>query len=87
MFKIKRIENKIVNIDDIQANTRLHDGPVFKVTHPNSDPIKRSVMYWGALEWNNLEADIRNIDDIIKFKRIRKSWMLSTFPVILCKTM
>ena len=36
-------------------------------------------MYAGALEWNNLEADIRNIEDIDKFKRNQKVWMLNSF--------
>ena len=36
-------------------------------------------MYAGAIEWNNLDADIRNIDDIVKFKRIQKALMLNTF--------
>ena len=78
MFKIKGIEKKLNN-SEIQINTRLHDGPVFNVTHPNSEPIKRSVMYAGALEWNNLDADVRNIRDILSFKRKQKSWMLKTF--------
>ena len=60
-------------------NTRLHVGPVFKVVHPNSEPIKRSVKYAGAVDWNNLDADVRNIDDITRFKRVQKSWMLKSF--------
>ena len=78
MFKNK---NDVVNmvINDLNINTRLHDGPVFKVTHPNSEPLKRSVMYAGAIEWNNLDADIKNIKDFNAFKRIQKSWMLKTF--------
>ena len=36
-------------------------------------------MYAGANEWNNLDADIRNIEDPVKSKRIKKSWMLNTF--------
>ena len=36
-------------------------------------------MYAGALEWNNLDSELRNIDDIVKFKRFQKSWMLKTF--------
>ena len=79
MFKLKNINDNMVDNSNSNMNTRLHDGPVFKVTHPNSEPIKRSVMYAGALEWNNLDSDIRNIDDIVKFKRIQKSWMLKTF--------
>ena len=79
MYKIKNEKNNLVNNDDSNINTRLHDGPVFKVTHPNSEPIKRSIMYAGALEWNSLDADIRNIEDIDKFKRNQKVWMLNTF--------
>ena len=79
MFKLKNDENNMVNTNNMNINTRLHDGPVFKVTHPNSEPIKRSVMYTGALEWNSLDPEIRNIDDLVKFKRSQKSWMLNTF--------
>ena len=65
--------------EEVNVNTRLHDGPVFKISHPNSEPIKRSVMYAGALEWNNLDADIRNIDNIVSFKRSQKIWMLNSY--------
>ena len=79
MFKLKNSEIYLENNDDVHVNTRLHDGPVFKVTHPNSEPIKRSVMYIGALEWNSLDADVRNIKDMANFKRTQKSWMLKSF--------
>ena len=79
MFKIKNIENNMLLNDDVQVNTRLHDGPVFKITHPNSEPIKRSVMYTGALEWNSLDAEVSNARDIVSFKRIQKSYMLNTY--------
>ena len=79
MFKIKKFNEYMVDNRDLNISTRLHDGPVFKVIHPNSEPIKRSVMYAGANEWNNLDADIRNIEDPVKFKRIKKSWLLNTF--------
>ena len=78
MFKAKKEGNNLV-INEANIVTRLHDGPVFRITHPNSEPIKRSVMYAGALEWNNLDADVRNVDDLVKFKRLQKSWMLNTF--------
>ena len=79
MFKIKRNENNLNTNDDVTVNTILHDGPVFNVTHPYSEPIKRSVIYVGALEWNNLEADVRNIKEFVHFKRKQKSWMLKSF--------
>ena len=72
MFKIKGNENHLNISNDMHVNTRLHDGPVFNVTHPNSEPIKRSVMYAGALEWKSLESDIRNIKDSVSFKRNKK---------------
>ena len=78
MFKIKRNENNLNSNDNVHVKTRLHDGPVFNVTHPNSEPIKRSVMYAGALDWNNLESDIRNIKDFSSFKRQQKAWMLNS---------
>ena len=78
MFK----NNKNCIINDNNINTRLHDGPVFKVIRPNSEPIKRCVKYAGALEWNNLDADVSNIDENIQFKRIQKAWMLNSFKIL-----
>ena len=26
-------------------------------------------MYAGALEWNNLDAEVRNVDDFVKLKK------------------
>ena len=51
MYKIKDIEDNILLKDDVQMDTILHDGPVFKISHPKNEPIKRSVMCAGALEW------------------------------------
>ena len=60
-------------------NTRLFDGPVFDVPKPNNDIIKKSVIYSGALDWNNLESDLRNIKELFQFKRSQKAWMSSTY--------
>ena len=35
------------------------DGIIY-ILNPKSEPIKRSIMYGGSNEWNNLDADIRN---------------------------
>ena len=59
-------------------NAQLHDGPLFKVIHPNVETCKRSIWYGGSIEWNNLNTDIKNIVDLIQFKRVQKSWMLNT---------
>ena len=60
-------------------NTRLHDVPMFKVMHPNVETVKRCIWYGGSIEWNNLDADIRNIKDPIQFKRVQKYWMFNTY--------
>ena len=60
-------------------NTRMNDGPVFEVQKPNNDIFKKSVIYSGAIDWNSLEADTRNIDQLFKFKRAQKAWMSSTY--------
>ena len=65
--------------NNINVNTRLHDGPVFKVIHPYVETIKRSVWYGGSLEWNSLDAGLRNIVDPVEFKRAQKSWVLNTY--------
>ena len=39
-------------------STRLHKGPVFKVTHPYCELFKRSVMYVEAIYWNKEENKV-----------------------------
>ena len=48
------------------VNTRLHDGPVLEIPKPNNDLIKKRVIYSGALDWNNLDADTRNIKELFQ---------------------
>ena len=61
------------------VNTRLHDGPVFEIPKPNNDIIKKSVIYSGALDWNSLDTDTRNIKELFQFKRLQKAWMAGTY--------
>ena len=44
------------------VNTRLHEGPVFNTYKPNNEKSKANVLYHGAIEWNAIGADIRNLD-------------------------
>ena len=39
MFKDKSNKKNLNSDDNVPVNTRLHDGPVFNVTHHNSEPI------------------------------------------------
>ena len=62
-----------------KINTRLHDGPVFKVIDPKVETVKKSVWYGSSLEWNGLDAEIRNVTEKVQFKRVQKSWVLNTY--------
>ena len=56
-----------------------------------NDIIKKSVIYSGALDWNSLDSETRNIKlldsetrnikELIQFKRVQKAWMLNTYMV------
>ena len=78
MFKnkskcIKKPENENVII------TRENAGPRFHVLKPNCETFKRNVLYNGAVDWNNLDAEKRNIKTYHEFKRMQKSWLLNTY--------
>ena len=54
---------------------------VFEVTKPNNDIIKKSVIYSGALDWNSLDSETRNIKEFVHFKRLQKAWMVNSYTV------
>ena len=62
-----------------RACTRSNDGPLFDIKKPNCEAYKRSICYSGHSDWNNLDPKIRNIDNMILFKRHQKSWLLNTY--------
>ena len=76
MFKNKS-NIRYLNVRNI--NTRLHDAPVFKTTctKPNCEKFKANVYYNGAMAWNNLAVNIRNIETYEIFKTTQKKWALS----------
>ena len=43
-------------------NTRLHQAPVFNIYKPNNEKAKQNIFYRGAMVWNSLAANNRNID-------------------------
>ena len=59
--------------------TRSTDGPLFDIKKPNCEAYKRSICYSCHLDWNNLDPEIRNIENIILFKRHQKSWLLNAY--------
>ena len=77
MFMFKQCENELIlNIREI--HTRAHDAPLFKTDRPNNETYKRNIYYNGALRWNELTVDTRNIEDYSTFKNNQKEWMKHT---------
>ena len=63
-------------IDSRDIRTRAHDAQLFKVTIPSLEAYKRSIVYAGSLQWNNLPADTRNIKNFDLFKSRQRTCML-----------
>ena len=63
-------------IDSRDIRTRAHDAHIFKVTIPNLEAYKRSIVYAGLLQWNNLPADTRNIKNFDLFESRQKTCIL-----------
>ena len=77
-FMYKKKNDCIIKEENVIV-TRSTSGPTFEVTKPNCESFKRNVYYNGAIEWNNLDADIRKLEHFYQFKRIQKSWLLNTY--------
>ena len=73
MYKMK-FNIKFLNMRDIR--TRLHDAPVFEIMKPNCEKFKQNVFYIGAISWNILSIQNRNIETYEEFKNQQKKWAL-----------
>ena len=58
------------------VNTRLHMAPVFMQYKPVNEKARMNILYRGALLWNNLPADKRNME----FK-VFKAWLKTVMHV------
>ena len=77
--------NRKSNVDLLnnrEIRTRAHDVPLFEVKIPRCEAFKRSVGYFGALSWNNLPPDTRNIANFLAFKHVQKIKMLHPLLLI-----
>ena len=68
--------NEIVNTRNV--NTRAHDAVVFTTLRPKNEKYRNSVLYRGAVAWNNLPVKMKNIPEYQAFKLQQKKWMCST---------
>ena len=67
MYKMKNNVNHL-NMRDIIIRTRLHDAPVFELIKPTCEKYKQNVFYNGAVSWNTLPSQTRNIETYEEFK-------------------
>ena len=59
--------------------TRSKAGPTYSIEKPNCEAFRRNVCYSGCIEWNNLNSNVRNLDNIFEFKKIQKKWLTETY--------
>ena len=86
MYNRKNLCQKTME-DENRICTRANAGPLFEIEKPNCESYKRNVCYSGALDWNNLNANVRNSENIYIFKKIQKTWLESTYNslfIIIC---
>ena len=62
--------------------TRRHDAVVFETCRPKLELYKKGSFYRGVQVWNDLPADIRNIDNFVSFKNTQKNEMYEYLPHI-----
>ena len=80
-FMFGRKSNKAL-LNNREIRTRAHDAPLFNVVMPRCEAFKRSVGYFGSTDWNNLPAEMRNIDTYLAFKYKQKQTMLHPLSLI-----
>ena len=51
--------------------TRMQSAPVFSTYKPNNEKARNNILYRGAIEWNILPADVRNLN-FTDFKNLQK---------------
>ena len=61
LFMHKQTANELLLKKKIR-NTRMHTAPVFATYKPNNEKVKNKILYRGAIDWNALDPNIRNLD-------------------------
>ena len=59
MHRLKNCDNLLKKRN---IATRLHQAPVFWCYKPNNEKARLNVFYRGAISWNGLLANERNLD-------------------------
>ena len=65
----KGVYSKSIALKENVRNLRMFDGLVVRLEHPSTTKYMKTPLYIGGELWNELPADIRNLDDINEFKK------------------
>lgn len=76
-FMYKQQSNQDI-VNNRNVFTRAHDATLFLCFKPKNESSKKSALYRGAIHWNNLTVNVRNIEGYEAFKLNRKKWLGST---------
>ena len=66
-------------LDIKSISTRIRDAPLFKVKIANTMAYERSVQHNGAIAWNSLSIEMRNVDQYLSFKSSQLRWLHTTY--------
>ena len=77
---LRQAKRYLLNTREI--GTRAHDTPLFNFSILRCEAYKRSIEYFGAVKWNNLSPETRNVDCNLAFKYNQKKNMLRPIKLI-----
>ena len=69
----KAINNNDISLNKKVRNLRMFDGQVVQLEYPNTTKFMRTPFFHGGEIWNDLPAEVRNIDNIDEFKNVIKT--------------
>ena len=79
MFRQKKNQEIVIQRE---IRTRRHDAVIFETNRPNIELFKKSTIYRGIIDWNNLPVYIRNIETYDEFKNVQKQHLYDQLPFI-----
>ena len=64
-----------------EVRTRRFDAPVLETVRPQIEKYKKGTMYRGIAQWNTLDVQTRNTDEVTTFKEAQKKRMMETLYI------
>ena len=71
-------QNNLEIVNNREVHPRAHDATLFLTVKPKNESCKKSALYRGAVQWNNLPVSTRNVAEYEAFKLNRKKWLGGT---------